>query len=374
MPVIVMKAAEGLCDRLQVLSHCFRYCELHGAALCVDWKDWVWGGGEYDFWDFFEIVGIKIMSKEMVLRLVASGRVDVRPKTWDLNKIASPFYAELLKDEYVGEFMNYTEHKCEGDVLVTNGAGKRIFDVSALSRYLRIKPNIAREVKRILTKSFLPSVPLVHLRGTDRPDGGFIENAINYFIKFPSPRIQLVSDMEELIQKFQDKHPHAHLVNPKAEVRKLPNTKARGSHQANPKELAAYGVRKRQMIIDLLADWVAIYSSDVAFGREESTYFMLARMFHDAVPISDSSKLLGWKMLEREGKLEWEEVDRACIPRNREEINTASKLTETKRFSRIIDQNQMPAPINETAVLPNRLQEEASKTTGGDVPVAQSVC
>jgi hypothetical protein len=176
--------------------------------------------------------------------------------------------------------------------------------------------------------------------------------------------------MEELIQKFQASHPHALLVNTKAEVRKLPDTKLRGSHQANPEELKKYGVRKRQLIVDLIADWVALYSSTSAIGREESTYFMMARMLHDSVKPEYRDRILGWKMVEGE-KLLWHQVDRDCVSRSVEEQPAA---TDGKLFTRITDHKLMPTPINETAVLPNRLQEEASKTTGGHVPAPQGVC
>ena len=56
--ILLLKGWEGFADRLQVLSHCINYCKVNQAAICVDWRDNMWGQETFDFHDYFEIIGI----------------------------------------------------------------------------------------------------------------------------------------------------------------------------------------------------------------------------------------------------------------------------------------------------------------------------
>ena len=56
--ILVVKGWEGFADRLQALSHCMNYCIKYNAAICIDWRDYMWGQDNEDFSDYFEIVGI----------------------------------------------------------------------------------------------------------------------------------------------------------------------------------------------------------------------------------------------------------------------------------------------------------------------------
>jgi len=296
MPVLVFKGIEGWCDRLQVLAHCLEYCEKFNSALCVDWSDGVWGAGEFDFHDCFDLEGVKVMTKQQVLRLVASGRVDVRPKCWDFTKIAYPMWNIVNADEYVGEFMGFEVLKAEGDVLVTNGKGARYWDLRVICRHLRFKPEVLKGVQERL-KDFDPNSIVVHLRGTDRPDaeGTYTEKAVEAVKRtgIPPQQVYVVTDQKELWEAFQKGIPEARLVNPNTNIFKIPPS-VHGTHQTHPDTLKKVGVRKWDMMLDLLADWTALLTCATAMGRSESTYFKMPRGIHELGQDTYSQILRGW--------------------------------------------------------------------------------
>jgi len=276
MPVVVFKGLEGWCDRIQVLAHCFEYCSLFNAFLCVDWTDNVWGGGEFDFHDCFEIVDLKQMSKAQVLRLVAGRKMDIRPPCWTPERIALSTHYSYSED-FVGEFMKFEIVKCPGDVLVTNGKGDRYWDLRRITKHLRFKPAVMEGIKERL-KDFDPNCVIVHLRGTDRPDskGNYMEKSIEV-LKDCSHLVYVVTDQRDLWEKFHEGVPHSRLVNPNSNILKLEPTNARGTHQMSSEQLKELGIKKWDMMLDLLADWVALVTARKGCGREESTYFQMSR-------------------------------------------------------------------------------------------------
>ena len=277
MPVVVFRGLEGWCDRLQVLCHCFTYCSKFNSALCVDWDDGVWGAGEFDFYSCFDVLGIQTMTKQQVLKLVATGRMDIRPKCWTPHQIAVHLHNETYDDAHIGEFMQFEIQKCEGDVLVTNGKGNRTWDLRTLPKHLRFKPKVLEGIKKAL-RHFDPNSVVVHLRGTDRPDqkGNYMEKAIEALKDSPYP-IFVVTDQRDLWDAFHKAIPKSQLANPHSNILKMPPTNERGTHQTEPAVLRKMGIRKWDMMIDLLADWVALVSARMACGRSESTYFAMAR-------------------------------------------------------------------------------------------------
>ena len=94
--ILVLKGWEGLADRLQSLSHCMNYCIKYNAAICVDWRDYMWGQGTRDFSDYFKIVGIPVVSLETVLKRMEEGAI-VNPPAYTLSNIREP-PAEIFRN------------------------------------------------------------------------------------------------------------------------------------------------------------------------------------------------------------------------------------------------------------------------------------
>jgi hypothetical protein len=326
MPVVVFKGIEGWCDRLQVLSHCFEYCRKTNSCLCVDWDDVVWAGKrELDFYTAFEVVGIKTMTKFQVVKLLTSVKgLKIAPPCWDVNKIV--YFPPTTQDaEHEGPLMSFEiPDKIDADVIVTNGRGARRFDMAVVAQHLRVTPKMREAIKTIL-KDFNPYGTTLHLRGTDRPDQGYVENAIRFLTKNPKGVLNVVTDSKMLWDQIHTALPHAKLVNPNAHLLKFPE-RTNGTHQIDPRDLPNYGCGKWEMTVDLLADWFALCFTKGAIGREESTYFSMARALH-SVGEDAVESILGWK------------PDGIIV-----------------------------APNNEAAVLSERVQTEAGQDAGTLVP------
>ena len=278
MPVLMMKAIEGFADRLTVLAHCIRYCKKHNTALCVDWDDGVWGNFEFGFSHIFDLGGVRLMPKAHVVALVRAG-AKVSPPCWTIEDIILPCYGKTTQQEYCGLFMtnDSTCPKIPGDVLVTNGLGERVWEVADIPKHIRLKSWVALRIYDIL-KDFNPNSIVVHLRGTDRPDDTFAQHAIATVIQFPEEApVYVVTDSLPLFAEFVIGVPRATLLNPRASLFKLPNTKERGTHQTSPALLKQHGITKEDLTIDFLADFVAIWSAQWGVGKKASYFYKLAR-------------------------------------------------------------------------------------------------
>ena len=279
-----MKATEGFADRMTYLSNCIHYCLTFNTALCVDWSDLVWGGEQFDFHDVFELYGVKTMTKVQVVKLMASGKVKVNPPIWTADDVWKPITRETFGDEYAGNFFNDELVKVEGDVLVTNGKGVRAWYSEDLLTHMRIRPEVSERM-RVLLKDFNSNSLVVHLRGTDRYDESFCKNAIETAIQFPEELpVYVVTDSIKLYEEFVKAVPRSKLVNPRGEVLKIETNSEMGTHQLNPLQLKKFNCSKFQMVVDLLVDFVAIWSAKYSLGYKESFFYKLARNYSKLNP------------------------------------------------------------------------------------------
>jgi hypothetical protein len=334
MPVVVMKATEGFADRLQSLSHCIEYCKTHDAYLCVDWSDIIWGNGEFNFQDVFELRGLKTMTKEQVCILARQPGIKINPPAWTPELIWMPSNRSIFKEELVGDFMTKSNPipKCEGDILVTNGNGDRGWWTRNIAEHVVLRPHVSEQVRALLT-GFNPNSCVVHLRGTDRPDETFTDHAITTISQFPEEcPVYVVTDMPSMWYKFKTGVPRSELVN-KGDLFKLPETSKYGTHHILPTQIKEYGVNKWTLMIELLADFVALWSAQWAVGKTQSHYFRMAREMAK-LPSSGLSRFLG-------GWTPWEKVV-------------------------VIN--------NETFLLSNRVKEETSEAVGAFVPCPRNLC
>ena len=293
MPLLIFKAAEGMCDRLQVLLHCIQYCVRNKAALHVDWDDVVWGGGEFGFDQVFMITGIPIATRRQVAKLVANRSLQIRPPCWDFRKIMGPTSREVLGNEYIGEFMGDAISRSPGDILVTNGNGVRVWDVNYMIDHVRVAEPMLSNVRALLN-NFDPECYLVHLRGTDRPDEGYVDNSIAYF-KDDEERsrapIYVITDQKSLWDKFSAGVPTARLLNPSSSVLDLPEIE-HGSHQMSSEALKKRGKTKWEMVVNSFTEWTALVYAKAAVGRGKSTYFEMARALNGQ-GVEKYSKIFG---------------------------------------------------------------------------------
>ena len=274
--IVVMKSGAGFVDRLQALSHIIEYCLVNKAVLCVDWRDYSWGQGQWDFHDFFEILGIYTIPIDIVARIV---NATIVPACWTNELIKNPLQKHIYTEEYRGPIMQEGYKKIEGDIIVTNCKGYRYYHTRNILTNIRFKKNISDLIKQRLSDYHLPAT-VVHLRGTDRFTPDVIDVLVkeyNLLDEQSKKCVYHISDSVELMNEWTLKIPHSQLCNKNCSILRITDTEKKATHLMNSSELKSFGIRKYDLIIDSLADFVALTFATSAVGQTKSVYFEVAR-------------------------------------------------------------------------------------------------
>lgn len=296
--IVVMKGWEGFADRLQILSHCLHYCKVHGAAICLDWRDYMWGQGDLDFSDYLEIVDIPVVSLDYVLERMKNGAT-ISPPAWNIeNMTAIP--NESVHFDIFSSSINNSYTKINADIVVNNGKGIRMWHIDNLISNIRVKKPIADIISERLAKLESPFTA-IHLRGTDRlsnltPEAAILPafTAITNQAPHIQARMYVLSDMNSMIKSWIAKFPQTKQLYSDYEIYKLPNG-TQGTHQLPKEALGFYGVKKHTMNIDTITDFLIMCFSNWSFGNsKESTYTSLAAFMRQGGKIGMSKWLHGF--------------------------------------------------------------------------------
>ena len=274
--IVVMKSGVGFVDRLQALSHIIEYCLINKAVLCVDWRDYSWGQGKWDFHDFFEILGIYTIPLDIVTRIV---NAKIVPVCWTNELIKKPLQKHINTVEYCGPIMQEGYKKIEGDIIVTNCKGYRYYHTRNILTNIRFKKNISDLIQQRLLNYYLPAT-VVHLRGTDRftPDViDILVNEYNLLDEESKKHVYHISDSVELMNEWTKKVPYSQLCNKNCSILQITDTSKKATHLMNSSELDSFGIRKYELIIDSLVDFVALTFATSAVGQTKSVFFEVAR-------------------------------------------------------------------------------------------------
>lgn len=294
--IVVMKGFEGFADRLQVLSHCIHYCKLHGAVLCVDWRDEMWGQGTFDFWDYFEIIGIPTISIE-ALALEIEGGASIEPASWTRELLLSPPTRNTLSENYSGPLNKITYEEVSGDIVVVSVGLHRMYHSNNLVENIRLKADVAAKIQARLSDFYLPCT-VIHLRGTDRFDPTLIDQCLLKFNDLPlhcKARTYVISDMPDLIESWREKVPDSEILNKESSILSLPNAVKKGSHQYAEEILEFYGVSKFDLNLDTLIEFLGLCFASDAIGMEKSTYYSVARFISNEGVEAISAWMHGYK-------------------------------------------------------------------------------
>lgn len=292
--IVVMKAWEGFADRLQVLSHLIHYCLVNHAILCVDWRDENWGQGKWDFSDFFELIGMPVMPLEMISNME---NAKIVPSCWTLETITKPMTKLQLLDEFTCPIMRNNFEKIEGDIIVTNGKGFRKFFAGNITDNIRFKRPVADLIQHKLQHFYLPAT-VIHLRGTDRYNHELINTWFkDYDTLMPhsKARVYHISDSKNLMNEWTKKVPHSELCIKDTSILKIPTVIKCGTHQLSKEALEFYSVTKYDLIIDVLADFMALSFATDAIGNRKSVFFEMARLISGCGPKLTGNILLGYQ-------------------------------------------------------------------------------
>ena len=285
-----MKGWQGFADRLQLLSHLLNYCKKNNATICVDWRDKIWGQEVEDFSDYFEVIGIPTIRIHEVVAKVKAG-ASVFPSTWTLEMLEKPSTKEAYDDKYK---LLLTENNAviPGDILVTCSKGLRQWSSTILGDHLRFKQSIADEI--ISKLNVQRPYCLVHLRGTDRGVEGLFEMYVEGYENIQSDRKEntyIISDSPTYIRKWLELYPNSKMAIQNPPVLQLPDA-GKGTHLIGSEDLALLGIKKHDLNINLLTDFMLYGFSNINVGFSESAFVIMGRLFSKSgVP----KKWLGWE-------------------------------------------------------------------------------
>ena len=290
MQIVVMKGWQGFADRLQLLSHLLNYCKKNNATICVDWRDKIWGQEVEDFSDYFEVIGIPTITIQEVVKKAKSG-ASIYPSTWTLEMLEKPSTIEAYDDKYK---LLLTEKNTvfPGDILVTCSKGLRQWSSIILGDHLRFKHSIADEI--ISKLNVQRPYCLVHLRGTDRGVEGLFEMYVEGYNNIQPDRkdnTYIISDSPTYIRKWLELFPNSKMAIQNPPVLQLPDA-GKGTHLIGSDDLAALGIKKHDLNINLLTDFMLYGFSNINVGFSESAFVVMGRLFSKSgVP----KKWLGWE-------------------------------------------------------------------------------
>ncbi len=260
---LISKGWEGFADRLQCLSHCVAMALQHERVLFVDWDDRIWSHGEGGFFRYFVLVDLcYVTSAEAIPRAMP-----VFPPFWTRGLgLPADEWIHKVKDEVVFDLQKINPSE---PVWVHPGVGHRAFDFNQLPLHLRLSAQASQEIAPLL-KRVMPGLPLVHLRGTDRP----MSEERWAAVRQAAPVACVISDDLALARRWMAESPQSVLLS-----NTLVDDKAAG-HKLGGAALARYGLSKHAMNIRLLADFLLLANATQAHAlNEESLFFKMARVF-----------------------------------------------------------------------------------------------
>jgi hypothetical protein len=283
--ILLIKGWQGFADRLQVISHAIHYCLQHNANICVDWRDDMWGQGREDFTDYFEILGVLSVPLTTVIEKVKNGAL-VNPPAYTLEHISDPPSPRIHLPEFVSGIGN-DYLKQEGDIIVHNSKGVRMWHLNNLVMNFRISKKIAPIIIEKLSSLQMP-YSAIHLRGTDRSAEIKLTKLMQEYDELAScdkVRSYVLSDMNSYIDEWTQKYPNSIILDKNAPVLKLP-TSSKGTHTLSSKVLEVYGISKHELNINTIVDFLVIAFSANNIGNKESVFTSLAVVLREANEIA----------------------------------------------------------------------------------------
>lgn len=260
---LVSKGWEGFCDRLQCLSQCIDLTLRFNRILYVDWEDRIWSHGDGGFYRYFELVAVPyVISSEQIPE-----NLQVFPPFWTRGLgLPADEWIHKLKDELVFDPLS---GKPYDPVWVHPGIGFRAFDFDQLPRHLRLSDE-ARAAITPMIDQVPADLPVVHLRGTDRP----MDEQRWQEIRVAAPVACVISDDAALVKRWLAESPTSILLS---------DTLVEGQtagHKLDSSSLMQLGFDKHRMNLRLLADFIVLAGATEAYAlNEQSVFFSMARLF-----------------------------------------------------------------------------------------------
>ena len=276
--IVVVKGWEGFADRLQTLSHCLQYCIKNKAAICVDWRDYMWGQETRDFHDYFKIKGVETVSLKTVLERVKNS-AKITPSAYNYKLIQLP-PCELIHFTDFDMSFSKDYDKIDSDIIVSNSKGTRVWHLDNLIRNIEIVDSLKSVIIQNL-KSLIMPFTLVHLRGTDRltTNQSAIDSAKEKYkelLEHSKVRVYLVSDSKVLVDMWLKDFPETCQIQKDAAVLKLPYS-LKATHMLSQEVLEYYDVDKDTLNINTIQDFITFTYASWSVGHSSSYFTTMAQ-------------------------------------------------------------------------------------------------
>jgi hypothetical protein len=260
---LISKGWEGFADRFQCLSHCVSLALKHERVLFVDWDDRIWSHSDGGFFRYFNLVDLcYVTSTDAIPKTMP-----VFPRFWTRGLgLPADEWIHKVKDEVAFDLNQLNPGE---PVWVHAGIGFRAFDFNQLPLHLRFSAEASHQITPLINQ-VVEGLPVVHLRGTDRP----MSEERWAAVRLAAPVACVISDDLTLARRWMLESPQSVLIS-----NTLVEDKAAG-HKLDGATLARYGLSKHAMNIRLLADFLILAKADEAHAlNEESLFFKMARLF-----------------------------------------------------------------------------------------------
>jgi len=260
---LISKGWEGFCDRLQCLSHCVGLALQNERVLYVDWEDRIWSHGEGGFFRYFDLIDMcYVTSADQIPK-----DAPVFPAFWTRGLgLPADEWIHKVTDEVVFDLQQMNPPE---PVWVHPGVGFRAYDFHQLPKHLRLTAEASKEIRSMLS-SVVENLPVVHLRGTDRPNSEDQWMALRQ----TAPVANVISDDASLARRWMSESPNSVLLS---------NTLVQGKvagHKLDARSLEKYGLTKHAMNIRLLADFLILAMAKDAYAlNDQSVFFSMARLW-----------------------------------------------------------------------------------------------
>jgi hypothetical protein len=260
---LISKGWEGFCDRLQCLSHCLNIAVQNHRVIYVDWEDRIWCHGSGGFFSYFDLVDICYVTSDLDI----PRELPVFPPFWTRGLgLPADEWIHKVKDEVVFDLQSSAPDQ---PVWVHPGVGFRAYDFNLFPKHLRLNTEVAVEILPLLARA-IDELPVVHLRGTDRP----MSEERWASLRASAPVASVISDDLSLAKRWMAESPQSVLLSDT-----LVAEKAAG-HKLDAGTLGNYGLTKHAMNIRLLADFLILARAKTAYAlNAESVFFSMARLF-----------------------------------------------------------------------------------------------
>lgn len=278
--VLVIKGWEGFADRLQVLSDGIHYCIKNDAALCIDWRDYMWGQKKEDFSDYFDIVNVTVVQLSDVANRLEKG-ASIMPSVWTPKLLREPPSEIIHFGNFKLNFDNYA--KINSDIVVVNGKGLRTWHIDNLINNIKVKDSVIPIVVGKINKLKLPYTA-IHLRGTDRFSPESLKTLTAEYDGLQphaKARVYLVSDMKDLVEAWVAKNPTSLRIDENPCIFKIPPG-SQGTHMYEQETLDYYNVSKHDLNVNTIVDFLVIAFANWTYGNKASVFISMAHMMRQA--------------------------------------------------------------------------------------------